>query len=231
MSRILLVEDHERLAELICKQLASAGIAVDVFGQLDAAWSALQQMPYQALVLDRGLPDGDGISLIKRLRQSGSGIPCLVLTARDALHDRIEGLETGADDYLTKPFAMDELVARVRALLRRPVQSVESDPCYADLQLKPVQGLLCCGAESVTLAPAELQIALLLIRKAGDVVRHSALEAAAWGFSDSVTPNALDVAIHRLRCKLQAIGSSQQIMNMRNLGYALRQKDPASATQ
>lgn len=223
MNRILLVEDHERLAELISKQLASAGIAVDVFDRIDTSWAAIRQVPYQAIILDRGLPDGDGLELLQRLRNSGLNIPCLILTARDALHDRVDGLENGADDYLTKPFAMDELVARVRALLRRPVESVELDPVHGDLQVKPSSNTLCCGDESITLAPAELQIMLLLVRKRGDVVRHSALEVAGWGLSDAVTPNALDVAIHRLRKKLSAIGSTQHIINMRNLGYALRE--------
>ena len=118
MSRVLLVEDHDRLARLMCKGLVGSGIAVDVVGRMDTAWSAVQQMPYQALVLDRGLPDGDGLVLLQRLRSAGLGLPCLVLTARDVLHDRVEGLEAGADDYLPKPFAMDEMVARIRALLR-----------------------------------------------------------------------------------------------------------------
>jgi DNA-binding response OmpR family regulator len=225
MNRILLVEDHERLAELVCKQLAVAGIAVDVFDRVDTAWAAIRQVPYQALVLDRGLPDGDGLALLQRLRSAGFNIPCLVLTARDALHDRIEGLDTGADDYLTKPFEMDEMVARVRALLRRPVESVALEPSHGDLQIKPAVSMMCCASESVSLAPAELQIMLLLVRKGGEVVRHSALEAAGWGLTEAVTPNALDVAIHRLRRKLTAIDSNQQIINMRNLGYALRETD------
>lgn len=223
MSRILLVEDHERLAGLIGKQLAAAGIAVDVFDSIDSAWAALCQVPYEALVLDRGLPDGDGLVLLQRLRSAGLSLPCLVLTARDALHDRVEGLDTGADDYLTKPFAMDEMVARVRALLRRPVARVVLEPVHGDLHIQPSTSRLCCGNESVTLAPAELQIMMLLVRKQGEVVRHTALEAAGWGFSEAVTPNALDVALHRLRRKLVAIGSAQQIVNMRNLGYALRE--------
>ena len=108
MSRILLIEDHERLAQLIRKALVATGIGVDVCDRINAAWTAVQQMPYQALVLDRGLPDGDGLVLLQRLRSAGINLPCLVLTARDALHDRVEGLEAGADDYLPKPFAMDE---------------------------------------------------------------------------------------------------------------------------
>ncbi|MEY4590957.1 MAG: hypothetical protein RL497_3033 [Pseudomonadota bacterium] len=223
MSRILLLEDHERLAQLISQQLVAAGIAVDVFNRLDTAWAAMRQMPYQALVLDRGLPDGEGLSLLKRMQGAGLSIPCLVLTARDALHDRVEGLDAGADDYLPKPFAMDEMVARVKALLRRPAESVALEPSHGDVQIKPGSSFMCCGEESVTLAPAELQIMLLLVRKKGDVVRHSALEAAAWGLSEAVTPNALDVALHRLRRKLAAIGSSMFIVNLRNLGYALRE--------
>ncbi|SHI24566.1 response regulator transcription factor [Pollutimonas bauzanensis] len=227
MSRILLIEDHDRLARLMCKGLAAAGIAVDVIGRIDAAWTAVQQMSYQALVLDRGLPDGDGLVLLRKLRKAGLGVPCLVLTARDALHDRVEGLEAGADDYLPKPFAMDEMVARVRALLRRPVEFRPLDPSHGDLTLRPDAGILCSGDESVALAPAEMQVMLLFLRKHEAVVRRSALEAAAWGLSEAVTPNALDVALHRIRRKLLAIGSRQRIVNVRGLGYALREDDLA----
>lgn len=223
MSRIILVEDHERLAGLISRQLEMVGIAVDVFDRNDTAWSAIQKITYQALILDRGLPDGDGLILLQRLRDAQIHIPCLILTARDALHDRVEGLEIGADDYLTKPFAMDEMIARTRALLRRPTESTVFEPSYNDLHIKPVISSIYCGDNNVNLAAAELQIMLLLIRKKGDVVRHQALEAAGWGLSEAVTPNALDVVVHRLRKKLVLIGSRQKIVNIRNLGYALRE--------
>lgn len=223
MSRILLIEDHERLALLIAKGLGTAGIAVDVVNGINAAWAAIQQVPYQAMILDRGLPDGDGLAILPRLRQAGLGIPCLVLTARDALHDRVQGLDAGADDYLSKPFAMDEIVARVRALLRRPVAFQALDLSHGDLIARPDISALCCGEQHITLAPAEMHIMLLLLRKHQDVVRRSALEAAAWGLSEAVTPNALDVALHRIRRKLLAIGSCQRIVNIRGLGYALRE--------
>ena len=227
MNRILLVEDHERLAQLVSSGLNAAGIAVDAVLRIDAAWSALQQVSYGALVLDRGLPDGDGLTLLKRLRDSELSIPCLVLSAQDALNDRVEGLDAGADDYLPKPFAMDELVARVRALLRRPAESLPIEPGHGDLQLRPAQGMLHCGDECVSLAASEMQIMLLLARKGGDTVRRSTLEAAAWGLSEAVTPNALDVALHRIRRKLGVIGSRQKIVNVRSLGYALREDDVA----
>jgi len=227
MSRILLIEDHARLAELVCKGLAAAGIAVDVFDRIDSAWDAIRQIPYEALILDRGLPDGDGLVLLKKLRDAGLGLPCLVLTAREALHDRVEGLEAGADDYLPKPFAMDEMVARVRALLRRPVERRTLDPSHGDLTLRPDAGVMSSSDESIALAPAEMQIMMLLLRNHEDVVRRSALEAAAWGLSEAVTPNALDVALHRIRRKLIAIGSHQRIVNVRGLGYALREDDVA----
>ena len=222
MGRILLVEDHDHLANLIRKGLANAGIACDMLGRGESVWTAIQQINYQALVLDRGLPDGDGMLLLRKMRQAGVTIPCLMLTARDALHDRVEGLEAGADDYLTKPFAMSELVARVRALLRRPSLSQSLQPAYADVVLSPEVGSVSCGDESIPLAPAEIQIMLALLRKQGQVVRRSSLEAAGWGLAEAVTPNALDVALHRMRRKLQAIGSSLQIVNVRGLGYALQ---------
>jgi DNA-binding response OmpR family regulator len=122
---------------------------------------------------------------------------------------------------------MDEMVARVRALLRRPVERRPLDPSYGDLALRPEGGVMCCGEEHATLAPAEMQIMLLLVRNHRDVVRRGALEAAAWGLSEAVTPNALDVALHRIRRKLVAIGSRQRIVNVRGLGYALRADDVA----
>lgn len=227
MNRILLVEDHERLARGVASGLNAAGIAVDAVQRMDAAWSALQQVSYGALVLDRGLPDGDGLKLLKRLRDAGQSIPCLVLSARDALNDRVEGLDAGADDYLPKPFAMDELVARARALLRRPAESLPIEPAHGDLQLRPAHGMLHCGEECVSLAASEMQIMLSLVRKGGDMVSRSKLDAAAWGLSDAVTPNALDVAVHRIRRKLRAIGSRQKIVNVRSQGYALREDDVA----
>jgi DNA-binding response OmpR family regulator len=226
VSRILLVEDHERLAQLMRKGLSAAGIAADTVHSIESAWAALQQIPYHALLLDRGLPDGDGLVLLQRLRDSRIGIPCIVLTARDALRDRVEGLEAGADDYLPKPFAMDEMVARVRALLRRPAVQRPLEPQAGDLYLRPGAGTLHCAEEFVTLSAAEMQIMQMLMEAGGEAIRRSSLEAAGWGFAEAVTPNALDVALHRLRRKVVAIGSHQRIVNVRNLGYALRASNP-----
>ena len=228
MYRIALVEDHARLAELITEALQPAGILADVFQAMDAAWLALREIDYAALVVDRGLPDGDGLELVKRLRAAGRDVPCLMLTARDALHDRVDGLESGADDYLTKPFPMEELVARVRALIRRPAALRTLQPEYRDIRLQLDEGRLACGEESVSLAPTELQIMLCLVHHAGRPVRRSALEAAAWGLTDAVTPNALDVALHRMRRKLVAIGSELQIITIRSYGYALREEISAA---
>lgn len=226
MNRILLLEDHERLAGLICKGLATSGIVADVFDRIDNALAATRQIPYQAMVIDRGLPDGDGLTFLQRLREMGNSVPCLVLTARNALHDRIEGLDAGADDYLAKPFAMEEMIARVRALLRRSAESRAADPCCGDLVLRSQESMMCCEEKSTHLAQAEMQIMLLLARRHNETVRHSALEAAGWGLNDAVTPNALDVTLYRIRRKLQAIGSRQRILNIRGIGYALQDNPP-----
>lgn len=193
MNRILLLEDHKRLALLISKGLAPAGIVVDSFERIDHAWQALQQVPYQAMVL----------------------------TARNALHDRVNGLDAGADDYLSKPFAMEEMVARVKALLRRPAERQSLEPGYGDLVLQPSSNLIWCADKSQLLSQAEMQVLFVLMRKPGETVRHNLLEAAAWGLSEAVTPNALDVVLHRIRKKLLAIGSRCQIINARGVGYAL----------
>lgn len=228
MNRIALIEDHSRLAELVRQALGNAGIETDVFHAMEPAWLALRDITYGVVVIDRGLPDGDGLHLVKRLRAAGRPTPCLMLTARDALHDRIEGLDSGADDYLTKPFPMEELVARVRALLRRPAQVQEFAPAHGDVQISPEHGHMVCAGTAVPLPATELQIMLCLARKAGQTVKRSTLEAAAWGLTEAVTPNALDVALHRLRRKLTTAGSRMQIVNLRTQGYALREASVAS---
>ncbi len=222
MNRVALVEDNDRLAELLRKALTQAGIESDVFARMETAWMAASTTSYAAFVIDRGLPDGDGLNLVRRLRGADVLSPCLMLTARDALHDRVEGLESGADDYLAKPFSMVELVARVRALMRRPATLQTLAPSHGDLTMQPDAGRMVCGSVSTSLAPAELQIMLGLVQAKGETVRRTALEAAAWGLTEAVTPNALDVAVHRLKRKLRGIDSALQIFSVRGYGYALR---------
>jgi DNA-binding response OmpR family regulator len=221
LNRIALVENHERIAGLISKALAGAGIETDIYSCIDHAWAGMAMLPYAALVLDRGLPDGDGLDLLRRMRAARQSTPCLILTARDAIHDRIDGLEAGADDYLPKPFAMDELVARVRALMRRPPEVRSLTASFCQVEVEPQTGRMRLGDESVSLAPAELQLMLTLVHANGGTVRRAQLELSGWGLGEAVTPNALDVALHRLRRKLLAIGSGVQIANVRGYGYAL----------
>jgi DNA-binding response OmpR family regulator len=221
MNRIALLEDHDRMAALVKTALSGAGIEIDIFGTISQAAVAIGSLPYAAIIIDRNLPDGDGLHLLQDLRKRGVDLPCLFLTARDAINDRVEGLESGADDYLTKPFSMEELVARVRALLRRPPQTQLLEPEYQGLRILVNGGFMAYDDESVSLASTELQLMLTLVRAAGKTVRREALQAAAWGLCDPVTPNALDVALHRLRKKLIAIGAQLQVNNVRALGYAL----------
>ncbi|MFP3606898.1 response regulator transcription factor [Paraburkholderia sp. SIMBA_053] len=221
MSRVAIVEDSERLADMVRQALAGVGIEADLFRNISEATYGLLRADYSVMIVDRGLPDGDGLTFLRALRAAGQMTPCLMLTARDALHDRVEGLESGADDYVTKPFAMSELVARVRTLMRRPAVLTALTASFADVTVDRQQREMRCGDMSVGLAPAELQIMLCLVEAAGRTVRHSALEHAAWGLGDAVTPNALEVTVHRLRKKLTSINTRTRLTNHRGAGFAL----------
>jgi DNA-binding response OmpR family regulator len=221
MPRVLFVEDHPRMVEAVSGALRSQGIACDTVGTLRQAAAFLETVAYDALILDRGLPDGDGLALLAQLRALRQSTPCLVLTARDALGDRVSGLESGADDYLTKPFEMAELIARTRALMRRSQAWTPEETRFGDLAVSPTDSTLAVGRSSITLSSSELQILLALIRRKGQVVRRGALEFAAWGAYPETTPKALDVAIHRLRGKLGTLASTVSITNAKGVGYAL----------
>jgi DNA-binding response OmpR family regulator len=220
--RVLLVEDHERLGQLVIRALRTSGVKVDHVGSMSAARFALSENSYAVAVVDRGLPDGDGLKLIEYIRRASHSVPCLMLTARDAVHDRVAGLEAGADDYLTKPFAMEELVARVRALHRRPLNIQPLDPEFGGLRISPDGGIMEYQGKAVSLAVTELQIMLSLVRASGETVRRSTMERSAWSIDEPVTPNALDVSLHRLRKKLTQMGCPVEIVTVRGHGHALR---------
>ncbi|VUD69329.1 Swarming motility regulation protein RssB [Thalassocella blandensis] len=221
MNRILLVEDNERLSSLISTAMRQVGIEIDVFNDIASAMQAIKSYEYSLLILDRGLPDGDGLKLLRNLRGADVTLACIVLTASNAIHDRIQGLESGADDYLAKPFSMDELIARVRAILRRPPVIRTLRPEWGDLLLVPETASIQCHNQLTSLSPSEIQILYTLMEAKGNTVRRSKLENSAWGYGEAVTPNALDVALHRIRKKLNSIHSKVELINVRGIGYAL----------
>ncbi len=195
------------MAETIRVLLERNGIACDVVGRRDEATAALDDSRYDAMILDRTLPDGDGLEVLARLRATRASIPCMILTARDALGDRVDGLDAGADDYVTKPFDLEEMLARTRALLRRSQPWIPTEVTFGDVRVVPQSSSLFVASASITLSQTELQIVLALARNEGRIVRRATLETAAWGLSTAVTPKALDVAIHRLRAKLAMLRS------------------------
>jgi len=226
MHRIALIEGEPQVASLIKQAMMSVGIEVDGFATLSEASIGIARARYKVLVLEGALPDGgDGLRFLKNLRTAADMTPCLLLTARDAVHERIDGLAGGADDCLAKPFVLEELTARVRALMRRPVVLASLTPHFGNIVVDPERSLLQCGEVSQSLSPTELQVMLCLVEAGGKFVRHKVLEHAAWGGSTAVTPNALDVAIHRLRKKTRLLSRSVRIINLRGCGYALHDTD------
>ena len=224
--RILLLEDNTRLSGLTADALRSAGFAVDPFGTLADAETAIQVTDYDCILLDLGLPDGDGMDLLDALRRRGAATPILLLTARDDASSVVNGLNGGADDYLRKPFNMDELIARIRALLRRPGATFQTVLHEGNITLDPGERRATVDGAVVDLTRREVSALEVLMRCHGRVVPKSSLEEALYGFNEEVSSNAIEVLMHRLRKKLAEAGAEREIFNLRGIGYLLSERRP-----
>lgn len=217
--RLLLVEDNDRLSEFLEKGLADAGFAVDRAGTLAEAAASLDASRFDAVILDLGLPDGDGLTLLKSRRAGGDRTPMLILTARDGVSDRVGGLNAGADDYLVKPFAMEELVARVKALLRRPGAALGVQLTLGNICLDTIGPSFIVDGKPATLTRRELALMEILLRRPGKVISRGAIEEGLYSFSDEVGSNALEVLVSRLRKKLGTLGADVNLHTVRGVGY------------
>jgi DNA-binding response OmpR family regulator len=221
--RILLVEDHCRLAESITSGLARHGFGVDSFPTAGAALNATKIVAYDAIVLDLGLPDRDGLEILGELRQGKETVPVLILTARDRVDDRVMGLDAGADDYLVKPFAMTELAARLRALLRRPGRPLAAVLAIGRLRLDVASRQVTVNGATVHFSAREIEAMEILMRREGQVVSRSSLETALYGLSRSVTANSIEVLISRMRRRLSTIDAGCAIHTLHGIGYLLKE--------
>jgi DNA-binding response OmpR family regulator len=203
----------------VVKGLSDAGFTVDHVGNLDDASAALATAHFDAAVLDLGLPDGDGGQWLKARRDGGERLPVLMLTARASTGDKVKGLNLGADDYLAKPFDMAELVARLKALLRRPGGALGLTLELGNIRFDTVNREAMVGGSVVFLSRSELILLELLMRRAGRVVVRRTLEEGLYGFDDDVGPNSLEAHVSRLRKKLEAAGATVQIHTLRGVGY------------
>jgi len=220
--RILLVEDNSRIAEHIAACLTKEGMAVDRFGTAEDGALALETVRYDAAVLDLGLPDGDGLDVLREARNRGSDTPILILTARDGLKDRVDGLNSGADDYLLKPFEVEELVARLKALMRRPGAVLGMCLTAGNLSFDTVGRDVKVDDKPLRLSRRELDILEYLMRRAGRVVSKEWLEEALYGFDEEVSSNSVEVAVHRLRKSLENARANVAIHTLRGVGYLLQ---------
>lgn len=219
--RILLVEDDARLAHLVEATLARAQFQTDAFATIAQGGYALSLQHYSGVILDRRLPDGDGLSLVRRWRSAGNPIPCLVLTGGDAVHERIEGLAAGADDCLTQPFAPDELLARMRALLRRPPQLAQRLHVVGELVIDVDIMAATLAGRRLALTAREFHVLRLLAEAHGQLVTRQRLFDQVYGHCSDVGKGGLDVTLHRLRRKLIAAEANVFVANQPNVGYRL----------
>jgi two-component system copper resistance phosphate regulon response regulator CusR len=222
--RVLLVEDETRLAESIARGLRQAAHAVDIADRLVIAREKLEMERYDAVILDVNLPDGSGFGLAADLRKRTVPVPILMLTARDTVADRVAGLDSGADDYLVKPFAFEELLARLRALQRRAPDIRPAQVVVADLVLDPATRTARREGRSIDLTTTEFSMLEYLARHQGEVCGRAAISASVWDENYDPFSNIIDVYVSRLRKKIDLPGLPPLIHTVRGAGYSL---DPA----
>jgi DNA-binding response OmpR family regulator len=220
--RLLLVEDEASLARHLARGLREEGHAVDVAGLVSEAADRVAAAPYDLVVLDLGLPDGSGLDLLRRWRRQSMVSPVLLLTARDRIEDKVEGLDAGADDYLTKPFAFEELVARVRSLLRRQPAAPACVLECAGLRLDRNQRRLETGGHQVELTTKEFALLEYFMLRPGAVLSRDNLAEHVWDYRYLGHSNVIDVMVGRLRRRLERATGRRYIETVKGLGYALR---------
>lgn len=225
--RILLVEDNLRLSTYVRRGLEKEDFTVDGVGTLADAEAALDTAPYDLMILDLGLPDGDGLDLLKTLRAADNHLPVLVLTARDGVDDRVKGLNAGADDYLLKPFAVEELIARLRALLRRPDGALGLSLKAGNVTFDTTAREVRVGPSLIKISRKEMGVLEQLMRRSGRVVPKDVLESKLYGFDEEVSPNSLEAHISRLRKRLIQVNASVSIHTLRGVGYLLSEIEDA----
>ena len=222
--RLLLVEDNERFAVLLKRGLAAAGFVVDVLPTAEAAAAALRASRFDIVVLDLGLPDADGLDVLGEMRRHQDATPVLILTARGSLEDRVIGLQSGADDYLVKPFALEELIARLQALLRRPGNLLGVTLQLGNIALDTVARQVFVGDQPIFFSAREIAVLEQLLRRSGRVVAKNLLADNLYGLSQEVGSNAVEVYVHRLRKHFAEAGASVQIHTLRGVGYLIAEE-------
>jgi DNA-binding response OmpR family regulator len=219
---LLLVEDEARLAENLRRGLSEEGFSVEWAGSAETAEQKLTRDAYDLIVLDLRLPGMDGLDFLRGLRNRGSSIPVLILTARGSVEERVMGLDSGADDYLSKPFAFAELLARIRALARRRSAPPAAVLKVADLELDTITRRARRAGRTLALSPKETILLELLMRNAGQVVTRDMIAEVAWGAAYNEFTNLIEVFVNRLRQKIDYPGSDSLILTVRGAGYSLR---------
>jgi DNA-binding response OmpR family regulator len=222
--RLLLIEDEKELAEALSAALSKQGIVIDHTMWLADACELTRQNTYDAILLDRRLPDGEGLTFIPKLRRTGVDTPIIVLTARNEPIERIEGLDGGADDYLGKPFLIEELMARLRAVLRRPVNMVEPQITVGRIAIDPLHLNVTVESQPFELPRRELLVLLCLAKRKDKTVLRSTLEAAVYNYEEEIQSNALDAHISRLRKRLADASAGVSVHNIRGVGYLLKEE-------
>jgi DNA-binding response OmpR family regulator len=220
--RLLIVEDDKELAAALGSAFARRAISSDHAESGEYAELMLRSTRYAAIVLDLGLPDGDGLDLLHRIRARRDAIPVIILTARSDLGDRVTGLDTGADDYLVKPFEFDELFARVTAVLRRSGNFQGNMLSFGNLQFDIATRDLLVEGAVLALSARETELVELLLRRDGRVVPKRLAEDQLFGMSENLGSNAVEVYVHRLRAKLERAGATTRIDTIRGVGYLMR---------